>query len=89
MPTFISFIGLEMPPLMGQSKALTASELLILKSVLHAAFHCARIFKCTCTTDSIICVGSSLIPRTIPSDINAVRTGKVSFRYFDIRQTFA
>lgn len=33
--------GLVVPPLMGQYKALTASELLILKSVLHAASHCA------------------------------------------------
>ncbi|XP_059410322.1 leucine-rich repeat LGI family member 2-like isoform X1 [Carassius carassius] len=42
-----------------------------------------RVFKCpsgcTCTTDSIICVGSSLIPRTIPSDINSLSIVNCSF----------
>ncbi|XP_017538771.1 leucine-rich repeat LGI family member 2b [Pygocentrus nattereri] len=42
-----------------------------------------RIFKCpsgcTCTTDSIICVGSSFIPRTIPSDVNSLSIINGSF----------
>ncbi|XP_030644202.1 leucine-rich repeat LGI family member 2b [Chanos chanos] len=45
--------------------------------------HTKRIFKCpsgcTCTKDSIICVGSSVIPRTIPNDINSLSIVNGSF----------
>ncbi|KAL7877234.1 hypothetical protein SRHO_G00038770 [Serrasalmus rhombeus] len=38
-----------------------------------------RAEGCTCTTDSIICVGSSFIPRTIPSDVNSLSIINGSF----------
>ncbi|TRZ00870.1 hypothetical protein DNTS_034089 [Danionella cerebrum] len=42
-----------------------------------------RVFKCpsgcTCTTDSIICIGASLVPRTVPSDINSLSIVNCSF----------
>ncbi|XP_041922861.1 leucine-rich repeat LGI family member 2b [Alosa sapidissima] len=42
-----------------------------------------RVFKCpsgcTCSKDSIICVGSSIIPRTIPNDINSLSIVNGSF----------
>ncbi|XP_026854607.2 leucine-rich repeat LGI family member 2b [Electrophorus electricus] len=46
-------------------------------------FQAKRIFKCpsgcTCTSDSIICVGSSFIPRAVPSDINSLSIVNGSF----------
>ncbi|KAG7333664.1 hypothetical protein KOW79_002071 [Hemibagrus wyckioides] len=51
-----------------------------------------RVFKCpsgcTCTTETIICVGSSFIPRTVPADITSLSI--VNGTFPEIREaTFA
>ncbi|KAB5581334.1 hypothetical protein PHYPO_G00174380 [Pangasianodon hypophthalmus] len=51
-----------------------------------------RVFKCpsgcTCTTETIICVGSSFIPRTVPADISSLSI--VNGTFPEIREaTFA
>ncbi|XP_073718768.1 leucine-rich repeat LGI family member 2b [Misgurnus anguillicaudatus] len=58
----------------------------VLTLLIICSFHLSRSKRvskcpsgCTCTTDSIICVGSPFIPRSIPSDINSLSIVNCSF----------
>ncbi|CAN9510367.1 unnamed protein product [Ophioblennius macclurei] len=58
---------------------MSAKQWLVLSVALlcfHAAVECRRYFKCptgcTCTKETIICVGTSQIPRTIPNEMNSL-----------------
>ncbi|KAK6493842.1 leucine-rich repeat LGI family member 2-like isoform X1 [Huso huso] len=62
----------------GKMQSLIKGFLLfpVLSLVLFSRVHPKRIFRCpsacTCTKESIICVGSSSVPRIIPNDINSL-----------------
>ncbi|GAA6094180.1 leucine-rich repeat LGI family member 2b [Tachysurus ichikawai] len=77
------------------SAAHTAPVRLLVLVLLSCCVSCSggkRVFKCpsgcTCTTETIICVGSSFIPRTVPADISSLSI--VNGTFPEIREaTFA
>ncbi|XP_033890436.3 leucine-rich repeat LGI family member 2-like isoform X2 [Acipenser ruthenus] len=69
----------------GKMQSLIKGFLLfpVLFLVLFSRVHPKRIFRCpsacTCTKESIICVGSSSVPRIIPNDINSLLLNSNAF----------
>uniref|UniRef100_A0A3B1JG27 Leucine-rich repeat LGI family, member 2b n=2 Tax=Astyanax mexicanus TaxID=7994 RepID=A0A3B1JG27_ASTMX len=62
---------------MGPARLLVPLTLLLWSSQAKRVFKCPT--GCTCTSDSIICVGSSFIPKTVPNDINSLSIVNGSF----------